>query len=195
MSWSIGEMVNTVRIPDACAKDLFAAQKYDGEKWDDPDYVTQDGLLYFNPDHSEWMDWLGSGDTDHLIAVLKKHKVRGDICFGSLEGDNAGSFWGYRFDGAGGMVPLKGIITWEEQKQTLAGEVVVVTGALDAMTRDEAHERIEEAGGTVGHDVTKRTTLLVFGDKPGSKLERARKLGIRLMGQTEFFDAIGGVDM
>jgi hypothetical protein len=35
----------------------------------------------------------------------------------------------------------------------------------------------------------------VFGEKPGSKMERARARGIRLMGQTEFFAAIGGVDM
>lgn len=118
MSWSIGLIVNTVKVSTKVAKELFKAQAYDGEDegdvWHSEDSVLDDeGHLYFDYDHMEHMDWLGVGD--NLVDILKKNKVAGDVCFGSLEGDNDGSFWGYRFDGKGGMVQLEGKLVWTEE--------------------------------------------------------------------------------
>jgi len=93
---------------------MFKAQDYDREIWDDRSDVTYEGKLAFNPDHQEHMDYLGNNPK--LNKVLQKHKVKGDICFGSLEGDNAGSFWGYRFDGKGGMQELEGKLSWTPVK-------------------------------------------------------------------------------
>jgi hypothetical protein len=113
MSWSIGLVTNTVKISSKCAKELFKAQKEDGsEIWYSPEEVTNKGKVTFNEDHMEWMDWLANNDK--LVEILKKYKVEGDICFGSLEGDNDGEFWGYRFDGKGGMVKLKGEVVYKE---------------------------------------------------------------------------------
>jgi hypothetical protein len=118
--WSIACLVNTVAISEEARRELFELQDFDGEFWDDKDSVTilQDDdieVLCFNEDHQEHMDYLGSND--EIVAVLKKHKVKGEVCFGSLEGDNTGEFWGYRFDGKGGMIALTGSIEFKESKE------------------------------------------------------------------------------
>lgn len=113
MSWSIGLVENTVEISSKCAKELFKAQEKSGAGiWHSLEEVTYKGKVTFNPDHMEWMDWLGNNED--LVEILKKNKVKGDICFGSLEGDNDGEFWGYRFDGKGGMIELKGQVVYKE---------------------------------------------------------------------------------
>jgi hypothetical protein len=112
--WSIAVTENTVKISKKCADELFACQSYGGEIWYGREAVTYQGKLCFNEDHMEHMDFLSHNEK--IRAILKKHKVKGDICFGSLEGDNAGSFWGYRFDGRGGMQELVGQLKYEPVK-------------------------------------------------------------------------------
>jgi DNA ligase (NAD+) len=63
----------------------------------------------------------------------------------------------------------------------LQGKTFVLTGALEGMTRNEVKGRIESAGGKVTGTVSGKTDYLVVGDDPGSKLERARKLGIVIL--------------
>lgn len=119
MSWSIGLVKNTVKISRKCAEDLCkgarAAHISEWYMWENPGRVASKGYLMFSIDHREHMDYLSN--YSFVIRVLKKHKVEGEICFGSLEGDNAGSFWGYRFDGQGGCVALKGSLKWKENKK------------------------------------------------------------------------------
>jgi hypothetical protein len=111
MGWSISLLVNTVNVPEECAKELFESQDYEGERWYELEDVLDDGKLAFNSDHMEHMDYVGE---EAIQDILRKYNVAGDICFGSLDGDNAGSFWGYRFDGSGGMIPLEGRLQWFE---------------------------------------------------------------------------------
>ncbi len=68
----------------------------------------------------------------------------------------------------------------------LSGQEFVVTGRLEAFTRSQAEERVKELGGAVGSSVTKKTTFLVVGEDPGSKLDKARALGTGLLGEEEF---------
>ena len=68
----------------------------------------------------------------------------------------------------------------------LAGEVAVLTGALSAMTRDEARDRLQALGAKVTGSVSKRTTLVVCGESPGSKRDRAEALGIRTLDEASF---------
>ena len=67
-----------------------------------------------------------------------------------------------------------------------ADEVVVLTGALAAMSRDEAKDRLVSLGAKVTGSVSKRTTLVVCGENPGSKRDRAEALGIRTVDEAGF---------
>jgi len=70
--------------------------------------------------------------------------------------------------------------------QPLAGKTFVLTGGLDRFSRDEAKDAIERRGGTVTDSISKKTTYLVVGKEPGSKLAKAQKLGITILNEKEF---------
>jgi DNA ligase (NAD+) len=69
-----------------------------------------------------------------------------------------------------------------------AGKTFVLTGTLPGMTREEASARIESMGGKVSGSVSANTDFVLAGDEAGSKLDKARKLGVKIIGEKEFLE-------
>ncbi|NUQ11800.1 MAG: NAD-dependent DNA ligase LigA [Gemmatimonadaceae bacterium] len=67
----------------------------------------------------------------------------------------------------------------------LRGQTVVITGTLPTLSRQQATELIEQAGGRVTDSVSKKTSFVLAGDNPGSKLDKARSLGIEVIDENE----------
>ena len=89
---------------------------------------------------------------------------------------------------AQGVLPI-----WEEKEAVdgvFAGESVVLTGTLEKYKRSEAQKMIEARGGVCQSSVTKTTTLVVAGSDAGSKLDKAKKLGIKVIGEAELIEML-----
>ena len=72
------------------------------------------------------------------------------------------------------------------KNQKLNGLTFVLTGELETLTRDEAKDKIRELGGDVSESVSKKTSYVVIGKTPGSKYEKAKKLGVKILNEKEF---------
>jgi DNA ligase (NAD+) len=72
----------------------------------------------------------------------------------------------------------------------VAGRRFVLTGTLESLTRDEAKQRLQSLGGVVSSGISARTDFLVAGAKPGSKLDKARELGVRVIDEKELLDLL-----
>ena len=74
----------------------------------------------------------------------------------------------------------------------LAGKALVLTGTLPDLTREQATERILAAGGRVVSSVSKKTDYVVAGDSPGSKLEKAERLGVDVLDEAGLLALLNG---
>jgi DNA ligase (NAD+) len=72
----------------------------------------------------------------------------------------------------------------------LEGKSFVFTGSLTEMSRDEAWHAVQDKGGDVSESVSAKTSYLVVGAEPGSKYEKAKKLGVKILTEKEFVDMI-----
>ena len=87
----------------------------------------------------------------------------------------------------------KGVVVGSKTKcpsGDLSGKTFVITGTLGRMTRTEAKKKIIEKGGKMGSSVTRKTDFLVTGDSPGSKLDRARNMGVLVIDEKRFCELL-----
>jgi DNA ligase (NAD+) len=75
--------------------------------------------------------------------------------------------------------------------QPLSGITFVITGALASMTREQAEDAVRRLGGNAASSVSSKTGYLVVGTDPGSKLAKARDLGVKTISEDEFISMIG----
>lgn len=78
----------------------------------------------------------------------------------------------------------------DKDLKPLAGMTIVLTGTLESMSRDEAKTLLENAGAKVTGSVSNKTTLVIAGKDPGSKRDKAEKLGIRIIGEGEIMKMV-----
>jgi DNA ligase (NAD+) len=74
---------------------------------------------------------------------------------------------------------------------SLAGKTVVFTGGLESMTREDAEERARASGARTARTISGATDLVIAGAAPGSKYEKARALGVRIIDEREFQKLVG----
>ncbi len=79
----------------------------------------------------------------------------------------------------------------KHERGKLAGKIFVLTGTLGSMTRDEAKERIRSLGGDISGSVSKKTDYVVVGEEAGSKLSRAKELGVEILSEEDFLKLVG----
>jgi DNA ligase (NAD+) len=86
-------------------------------------------------------------------------------------------------------------LTFEGQRRNrgtqLAGKTLVLTGTLPSFTRDQAKKMIEDAGGKVAGSVSKKTDYVVAGEEAGSKLDKARELGVEIIDEPGLLQLVG----
>lgn len=89
---------------------------------------------------------------------------------------------------AAGVKPLQ---PTAKKGGALTGKTIVVTGTLEKFTRQEIKEAITQAGGKVSSSVSKKTDYVLAGENPGSKFDKAKKLGVEVINEKQFLDMIG----
>ena len=83
-------------------------------------------------------------------------------------------------------------MTTKTKAGALAGKTFVLTGTLPNLKREEATARIEALGGKVSGSVSKKTDYVVAGEEAGSKLDKAQKLGVKIIDENELVKLCGG---
>lgn len=78
------------------------------------------------------------------------------------------------------------VVEFEIKKSKITGKSFCITGSLESMSRDKAKEKIRELGGELRSDITGDLNYLIVGNKPGNKLNRAQRLGIKQINEREF---------
>lgn len=93
------------------------------------------------------------------------------------------------------MLAEAGLNFYQDEKAgptevTLAGKTFVLTGTLSQLSRDQAKEKIADLGGKVTSTLSRKTDYLIVGEAPGSKLQKAQQLGIKILDEGEFLQLI-----
>lgn len=78
----------------------------------------------------------------------------------------------------------------EAAKQPFSGLTFVLTGELKNFSRERAKEKIRELGGNAGSSISKNTNYVIIGENPGSKYDKAKKLGVKILNEQKFLKLI-----
>jgi DNA ligase (NAD+) len=90
-----------------------------------------------------------------------------------------------------GIKPSSKIEKPSASPSPISGMTVVLTGTLPTLSRDEASALIRNAGGNVAGSVSKNTDFLLAGEEAGSKMEKAKELGVKILSEKDFLDLLG----
>jgi DNA ligase (NAD+) len=91
-----------------------------------------------------------------------------------------------KMERAGVRFVVENLIVQKKKNKNIQDKTFVLTGALQHFTREEMKKKIKELGGKISSSISKNTDYLLVGDKPGSKLEKAKKLGTKIITEDDF---------
>lgn len=136
-------------------------------------------IMAADQEELEAIDEIGPKMAESIVTYFDKPEVKETI---------------RRLEAAGVNMSYKGpsIEQMEQQDTPFAGKTVVLTGTLETMSRKEAGARVEALGGNVTGSVSKKTDILVAGEKAGSKLTKARQLGVEVVDEQAFLEMLKG---
>lgn len=140
-------------------------------------YRTLDNLM--NATYEELVDIKDIGET---IAICIKNYFEDEK---NIDVINKLKDHGVNMEYLGGDVTID---------DTFASKTFVLTGSLTNITRDEARDKIESLGGITTNSVSKKTDVVIVGDSPGSKYDKALELGIPIWSEQEFLDKLSNSD-
>jgi DNA ligase (NAD+) len=121
-----------------------------------------------------------------------------------LPAETAAAFLRWREDPAHSTLLERSVKSWNQLRELagstsaseaslpLDGMTVVLTGSLSSMTRDEAGAKLEALGAKVAGSVSKKTAIVVAGESAGSKLDKARSLGIEIWDEARLLEFLAG---
>ena len=132
--------------------------------------------------HFSNIDQLASASVDELVGIPEIGPIVADSIYGYFREDHNRRFLGKLRDAGVRLEAEEG----PQKKRIFEGLTFVFTGGLDTMTRDEAGEMVESLGGRASGSVSARTDYVVAGKDPGSKLDKAKKLGIEIIDEEKF---------
>ena len=131
------------------------------------------------------------GDLDTLMsASIEKLLLTPDV--GAITAELAYKFFRAPHNIEVIMALREDGVYWDKVAQVVSaglpldGQTRVITGALDSMARDEAKAKLQALGAKVSGSISAKTTALLAGDKAGSKMAKAEKLGVKVVGEEEF---------
>lgn len=142
-------------------------------------------------EHTAWLLAEHFGSVSKLSASSAEELMKINE-IGPAMAESINNFFGSRenqkilkkLSGAG--IKMSGSGHREKGEGSLGGKTIVITGTLKTFSRSEAEELVRRAGGNPSSSVSKSTDFLVAGEEPGSKLEKARTLGVRIIDEEEF---------
>lgn len=132
------------------------------------------------------IDAIAAADRSQLMTIESVGEVVADTIFSFFAEEQSQKILG-ELKSTG----LNFIYKMTEFEGELSGKVLVLTGTLTDYTRSEMQEMIERAGGRVTNSVSKNTDYLIVGQQAGSKLEKARKLGVEILDQEQILSLLG----
>nr|VFK26989.1 MAG: DNA ligase (NAD+) [Candidatus Kentron sp. MB]VFK31257.1 MAG: DNA ligase (NAD+) [Candidatus Kentron sp. MB]VFK75420.1 MAG: DNA ligase (NAD+) [Candidatus Kentron sp. MB] len=143
-------------------------------------FGSLEGLQAATPDILQQVPDVGPVVAKHLAAFFRQSRNQDII--NALTGPEIGIHWQ-------NLSPDSSASLTDVSEKLLQGQTFVITGTLSAMTRDQASRHLRALGAKVSGSVSARTSQVIIGDNPGSKLAKAEKLQIPVMTEAEFLQA------
>lgn len=131
-------------------------------------FKTVENFFGATKEDLENIDGVGPNVSD-AIVLWRKEKANQNLVKGLLK-----------------QIEIQKVVGNSAAKKPLSGKTFVLTGTLSSMSRDEAKKKIKALGGDVIGSVSNKTSFVVVGENPGSKLDNANALGVKVLSEEEF---------